>query len=123
MQDFSSDGYLSDSQDRTLLIIQGDTAKIDGKLKISQSIEIDCEVLGELEVDGQLLISEKGFVSADVKTADAVILGRYEGSMEATGTVEIKETGVVNGNIKTDSLIINRGGKFDGNVCRITDSK
>jgi len=112
--------YLEDKESRTLLTIIGDTAKVEGKLIVSQSIEIDCEVKGELEVDGELVIQKNGFVSADVKTVDAQIIGTYEGNMEATGNVEIKETGRANGNIKTDSLIINKGGIFSGNVSRIS---
>jgi len=117
------DDYMDNSSERMLLAIKGDSAKIDGKLTISNSIEVDCEIKGEMEVNGELTIQENGFVNADVKTTDAIIIGRYEGNMEASGNVEIKETGVVTGNIKTDSLIINKGGIFDGNVTRISDTK
>ena len=104
---------------KTLLTIKGDSAKIEGKLIISKSIEIDCEVHGELIVEGQLSILQSGYVNADVKTIDATINGVYEGNMEATGNVQITQSGKVNGNIKTDSLIIEKGGVFSGNVSRI----
>ena len=107
---------------RTLLTIQGETAKIDGKFVVSKSIEIDCEVKGKLDIEGQIIIQKNGFVNADVKTTDAEIIGRFDGSMEARGNVEIKETGVVYGNIKTDSLIISKGGIFCGNVTRMTEA-
>ena len=115
-------GYVSEGESRTLLTIIGERAKIDGKFKISKSIEIDCEIKGQLDVNGQLIIQKNGFVSADVKTIDAEIIGKYEGNMSASGNVEIKETGVVSGNIKTDCLIINKGGIFSGNVTRIADA-
>ncbi len=35
--------------------------------------------------------------------------------------MEIKETGIAVGNIKTDSLIINKGGVFSGNVTRMSE--
>ncbi|MGM0366684.1 MAG: bactofilin family protein [Actinomycetota bacterium] len=117
------DDYTGNTPERMLLTVKGDRASIDGKFIISNSIEIDCEVKGEMEVNGELKIQEKGFVSADVKTTDAIIIGTYEGSMEASGNVEIKETGVVTGSIKTDSLIINKGGIFDGNVTRMSEEK
>jgi cytoskeletal protein CcmA (bactofilin family) len=106
---------------KSLLNITGDKAKIEGKIIISNSIEIDCEVHGELVIDGQMLIQENGYVNAEVKTIDAKITGIYEGNMEASGNVQITETGKVNGNIKTDSLIIEKGGIFSGNVTRITE--
>ncbi len=114
-------GYVSEGEVRTLLTIVGDRARIDGKFKISKSIDIDCEIKGQLEVNGQLIIQKNGFVSADVKTIDAEIIGKYEGNMSASGSVEIKETGIVSGNIKTDCLIINKGGIFSGNVTGISE--
>ena len=105
---------------RTLLTIIGSKAKIEGKLDVSQSIEIGCEVVGELIVDGQMVIQKEGTVSADVTTIDAKIIGKFEGNLKGTGKVEITDTGVVDGNIKTDSLIINEGGIFSGKVTRIT---
>lgn len=104
---------------KALLTIKGDSARIEGKLVISKSIEVDCEIHGELIVDGQLIIQQSGYVNADVKTIDATINGAYEGNMEATGNVQITQSGKVNGNIKTDSLIIEKGGIFSGNVSRI----
>ena len=105
----------------TLLTVVGDTAKMDGKFDIADSIQIECEVGGALKVGGKLVIGEKGVVDADVQTVDAVIMGRYAGNMTATGNVEIAATGRVSGNIKTDSLVISKGGLFSGNVAKITD--
>mgnify|MGYP001340677166 CR=1 FL=1 len=107
--------------DPALLMIRGDHAKIEGKLQIADSIEIQCEVGGELEVGGKLVIGENGVVKADVRTVDAIIMGSYEGNMIATGNVEIASTGRVLGNLQTDSLVINKGGFFNGNVTRIDE--
>jgi len=102
----------------TLLTVVGAAAKMDGKFEIADSIHIECEVGGELNVGGQLVIGEKGVVNATVQTVDAIIRGAYEGTMVATGTVEITATGRVNGNIETDSLVISKGGFFNGNVVK-----
>ena len=101
-----------------LLTIVGASAKLEGKFEITNSIQIECEVGGELSVGGKLVIGEKGVVSANVQTVDAVIMGVYEGNMVATGNVEIAETGRVTGNIETDSLVISKGGFFNGNVVK-----
>jgi len=118
---YANENYPSSDKKRTLLTITGDSAVLDGKFKISESIEIDCELKGKLTVDGKLTILGNGLVSADVKTIEAEIIGKYEGNMEASGNVEIKETGIAVGNIKTDSLIINKGGAFSGNVTRMSE--
>ncbi|MBM3701265.1 MAG: polymer-forming cytoskeletal protein [Actinobacteria bacterium] len=120
MNYFEEENAKLPEESRVLLTIMGDSAVLDGKFKISQSIDIDCEVRGKLNVDGKLTIQKNGLVSADVKTTDAEIIGTYEGNMEASGVVEIKEIGIAIGNMKTDSLIINKGGIFSGNVTRMS---
>ncbi len=102
-----------------LLTVMGETARLEGKFNIAESIQIECEIAGEINVDGKLVIGEKGVVRADVHTADALIMGRYEGNMVATGNVEITSSGKVAGNIETDSLVISKGGIFNGNVIKM----
>jgi cytoskeletal protein CcmA (bactofilin family) len=103
----------------TLLTVIGESAKMEGKFEIADSIQIECEIGGELRVGGKLVIGEKGVVNANVETVDAIIMGHYDGNMTATGNVEIAATGRVSGNIKTDSLVISKGGFFNGNVSKI----
>ena len=103
----------------TLLTIVGQQARLEGKLEIADSIQIECEVGGDLAVGGKLVIGEHGVVTADVRTVDAVIKGRFDGNMVASGNVEITATGRVSGNIETDSLVISPGGFFNGNVAKI----
>ena len=103
----------------TLLTVVGSSARIEGKFDITDSIQIECEIAGEMNVGGKLVVGEKGVVNANVETVDAFILGHYDGNMTATGNVEIAATGRVSGNIKTDSLVISKGGCFSGNVSKI----
>ena len=105
----------------TLLTVVGEQARMEGKFDITDSIQIECEVGGELNVGGKLVIGQKGAVNANVHTVDAVILGQYEGNMIATGNVEIAETGRVSGNIQTDSLVIAKGGFFNGNITKMSE--
>ena len=107
----------------TLLTIVGDHARMEGKFEIADSLQIECEVGGELNVGGKLVIGGKGVVNADVRTVDAIIMGQYEGNMVASGNVEITATGRVKGNIETDSLVISKGGVFNGNVVKNRDQE
>ncbi len=105
-----------------LLSVLGASAKLEGKFEISDSIHVECEVGGEMSVGGKLVIGQSGTVHADVHTVDAVIMGQYEGNLVATGDVEITATGRVTGNIETDSLVIAKGGFFNGNVVKIREA-
>lgn len=116
----STDG--SSAVSPTLLGVIGSAAKLDGKFDITDSIEIECEVGGELRVGGKLVIGQRGCVRADVYTVDAIIHGEYAGNMVATGNVDITPTGRVEANIKTNSLVISRGGFFNGNVAKLDES-
>ncbi len=102
-----------------LLTVVGESARLEGKFNITESIQIECEVAGQINVEGKLVIGENGIVRADVRTSDALIMGQYEGNMVATGNVKITATGRVSGNFETDSLIISDGGIFDGNVVKM----
>ena len=106
----------------TLLTVVGEHARFEGKFDITDSIQIECEIAGEMTVGGKLVIGEKGVVNANVHTVDAIIMGQYEGNMVATGNVEIAETGRVTGNITTDSLVISKGGFFNGNITKMNDA-
>jgi cytoskeletal protein CcmA (bactofilin family) len=106
----------------TLLTVVGEHARMEGKFDITDSIQVECEVGGELNVGGKLVIGEKGVVNANVQTVDAIIMGHYEGNMIATGNVEIAETGRVSGNIQTDSLVISKGGFFNGNITKMNEA-
>ncbi|MEE9124373.1 MAG: polymer-forming cytoskeletal protein [candidate division NC10 bacterium] len=107
----------------SLLAVMGSDAKLEGKFDIAESIEIECEVGGELKVGGKLIIGGKGSVCADVRTVDAIIQGEYKGNMVATGSVEITPTGRVDGNIETNSLVISKGGFFNGNVVKLKETE
>ncbi len=102
-----------------LLTVLGESARLEGKFTIQESIQIECEMAGEINVEGRLVIGNKGIVRANVNTVNALIQGIYEGNMMATGNVEITSTGRVSGDIETDSLVVSKGGIFNGNVSKL----
>jgi cytoskeletal protein CcmA (bactofilin family) len=110
-----------DGERTQLLTVLGASARLEGTFEISESIQIECEVGGRLTIGGKLVIGQRGIVHADIQTVDAVIMGQYDGSLVATGGVEIAATGRVLGSIKTDSLVIAKGGFFNGNVTRLEE--
>ena len=106
-----------------LFTVVGSDARLEGTFDVADSIQIECEVGGQLKVGGKLVIGERGCVRADVQTVDAIIYGQYEGNMVATGSVEITPTGRVVGNVETHSLVISKGGLFNGHVAKLTEAE
>lgn len=103
----------------TLLTILGASAKIEGIFEVEESIEVQCDISGELRVGGTLVIGERGRVSADVTTAKAIINGSYAGNLKASGSVEIAATGRVSGTLESSELVIAKGAVFTGSVTHI----
>ncbi len=106
-----------------LFTVVGNDARLEGSFDVADSIQIECEVGGRMKVGKKLVIGEKGCVRADVQTVDVIIYGQYEGNMVATGSVEISPTGRVFGNIETHSLVISKGGLFNGHMAKLTESE
>src|SRR2546428_1963487 len=77
----------------SLLTIVGESARIEGKFDIADSIEIECEIGGGVFLGRKLVVSEKGGVKAHRHPADAAIPGTYEGTMIATPPAVIAAPG------------------------------
>ena len=107
------------SNNGKLLTILGTSARIEGKFQIAESIEVQCDITGELSVGGTLVIGDRGRVQADVATVNAVIIGTYAGNLKATGSVEIAASGRVSGTIESNELVIAKGAVFTGSVAHI----
>ena len=115
--------HLNDGTPPALLTVVGSDAKLEGTFDIADSVQIECEVAGQLKVGKRLVIGERGSVRADVETVDAIINGQYKGNMVATGSVEITPTGRVSGKIETDSLVISKGGFFNGKTLKLKEAQ
>ena len=101
--------------------INDPNARIEGRFETTETIEIGCEVTGEITA-GRLVIAESGNVSAAVRAGDVVIEGAFEGDIVASGTVELHSTGRLRGKVTTDSLIIARGALFSGSIERLEEA-
>ena len=106
------------TQSPAILAVRGGSARLEGKFDIEESIEVQCELKGELNVGGTMIIGERGAVSADVKTVNAIILGTYSGNLVASGSIEIAASGRVSGTLESNELVIAKGGIFTGSVSR-----
>lgn len=96
-------------------VIHDANARVEGRFETKETIEVSCEVKGEI-IAGTLIVAESGNIVGNVQVADAVIGGRFEGDLVATSSLEVGPTGMVVGTIYTDGLTIKRGARFLGHV-------
>jgi cytoskeletal protein CcmA (bactofilin family) len=95
--------------------ILGEDAEFSGNIKAKGILQIDGKLDGQIENSGDVIITEKGAVDADLKAYNATIAGTYRGTLDLNGALEIKTTGKVLGDIKVAGIVIEEGGMFDGN--------
>ncbi|RZJ76556.1 MAG: polymer-forming cytoskeletal protein [Flavobacterium sp.] len=89
--------------------------EINGEITGKSVIRIDGKVNGNVTTEGGLILGDKGMIIGNVKTTSAIIYGTVSGNVEAL-QLEIKKTGIVNGDINTETLEIELGAQYNGNL-------
>jgi cytoskeletal protein CcmA (bactofilin family) len=92
----------------------GRGTKIDGKIKSSSSVRIDGELLGEIRVDGNVILGKESKVKGDIHALNATIEGHIEGHIYVAESVHLVSTCDVHGDISAHSIEIEKGAKFNG---------
>ncbi|MEO8821345.1 MAG: polymer-forming cytoskeletal protein, partial [Ginsengibacter sp.] len=95
--------------------IIGEGYTFTGEISGTSVIRIEGKVIGNINVEGGVVLGEKGNVKGDINTSSAVIYGTINGNVKAI-QLEIKKTGLVNGDIATDTLEIELGAQYNGKL-------
>jgi cytoskeletal protein CcmA (bactofilin family) len=95
--------------------IIGEGYTFTGELRGASAIRIEGTVIGNINVEGGVVLGEKGKVEGDIITRSAIIYGTINGNVKSV-QLEIKKTGLVNGDIATDSLEIELGAQYNGKL-------
>ena len=95
--------------------IIGEGYTITGEIRGSSVIRIEGKVIGNINVEGGIVLGEKGNIKGDINTRSAIIYGTITGNVKAV-QLEIKKTGLVNGDITTDTLEIELGAQYNGKL-------
>lgn len=95
--------------------IVGEGYVFTGELRGPSFIRIEGKVIGNVHVEGGIVLGEKGVIEGDIITKSAIIYGHANGNVKTTH-LEIKKTGNVNGDISTDTLEIEIGAQYNGKL-------
>lgn len=88
---------------------------VTGDINGGSSIRIDGKVTGNISVSPGVVLGEKAVVNGNVKSESIVIYGTLNGNIEAKD-LAIKSTALINGDIYVETLEIDQGGKYNGNL-------
>ena len=80
------------------------------------SLECHGLVDGRVEIDGEIVVGERGRVRADLAAVTVMIQGRLEGNATGTEKVEVGETGHVQGDVRAPAVAFAEGAFFEGSV-------
>ena len=103
------------------IIAQG--AMFKGTLKSDDSVQIDGNFDGEIEVKQTVHVGNSANIKANIKAGEVKISGRVDGNIEAKERMEILSSGKLFGDIKTPRLIIAEGVVFEGHCSMGMDKK
>src|SRR4051812_16684354 len=96
--------HLEISQQQISTVI-GEGYTFTGELQGSSVIRIEGKIIGNVNVDGGIVLAETGFIEGNIKSQSVIIFGTVNGNIKTT-QLEIKKTGIVNGDIFSDTLEI-----------------
>lgn len=94
--------------------IVGQGAKLEGNIVSAGSLRIDGQVRGQINADGDVMLSPQSNVEATISAANVMVSGRLKGDINAKAKVELARGGRVDGNITAKALVIQEGGIFNG---------
>ena len=80
----------------------------------NESIRIDGNVIGNVDITGILNLSDTGFVDGDVYAESARVAGRISGNINCKSAVHLTNTAEVIGDVLAESIIIDDGAVFHG---------
>jgi cytoskeletal protein CcmA (bactofilin family) len=94
--------------------IVGQGAKLEGTVVSAGSLRIDGQVKGQINADGDVMLSPQCQVEADIRAQNVVVAGRFKGSIVVKAKAELAAGGRVEGNITAKTLVIEEGAVFQG---------
>jgi len=84
------------------------------KLSGSESVRIDGEFIGDIELGGYLQIGESGRIEGNLQVFYALVAGEVHGDVECRSAIHLSPKARVFGNITSERIIIDEGAVFHG---------
>ena len=94
--------------------IVGQGARLEGTVVSAGSLRIDGQVKGQINAEGDVLLSPQSQVEADIRAQNVVVAGRFKGAINVKGRAELARGGRVEGDITSKTLVVEEGGIFQG---------
>jgi cytoskeletal protein CcmA (bactofilin family) len=91
-------------------------AKLTGTVVAARSLRVDGEVEGRIEAEGDVTLSPRSRVSADIQAQNVTVAGQYKGNITVKNRAELAKGASVEGNITCQDLVVAAGAWFEGQL-------
>ena len=102
------------AEDSGEVTIVGAGARLEGNVVSAGSLRIDGQVKGQINADGDVTLSPKSQVEADIRAENVSVAGMFKGNVIVKGKAHLARGGRIDGNITSKTLVIEEGGIFHG---------
>lgn len=89
---------------------------VDGTFTTTRDVRIEGELRGTLRCDGFVHVAEGAVVEATVEAGSITVAGQLRGTVTCRGKLTIVSTGQVHGNLTTRLLVVEEGGRCEGEI-------
>ena len=86
---------------------------IEGTVRCDNDLRVDGTIKGKLSCQSKVIIGPTGAVEGEIRCQNAVIEGRFKGTLYVTELLNVREKAEVDGEITTNKLIVQSGAKFN----------
>jgi cytoskeletal protein CcmA (bactofilin family) len=87
--------------------------RIEGSIFTESDIRIDGKVVGTINSKGKVIIGSTGQIDGNIQCKNAVIEGRFNGTLIVTELLQVKESAIVEGDVNTAKLLVHAGSTFN----------
>ena len=94
--------------------IVGTGARLEGNVVSAGNLRIDGQVKGQINADGDVVLSPQSQVEADIRSQNVSVAGRFKGNILIKGKAHLARGGRIDGNITSKTLVVEEGGIFHG---------
>lgn len=98
----------------------GEGSIIQGNIKETGDITIKGKIVGDIDVQGLLILEETGIIEGNFLSKDAIIRGTVNGDVKVKENLRLDGPAKVNGNIEYKVISVEEGAAFNGNCKNIS---
>lgn len=100
-------------------LVQG--TEVTGNIKAVNDFRIDGSLNGELKCDAKVIIGTTGIVDGDVTCENALIEGKFDGTLVVRDMLQVRSNASISGDISYGKLEVDAGAEING-TCNMLNS-